>query len=383
MGSFLNFIFEKTSKDKNGGDFCYRGQLSNKILNKFSFTENLEIRSDYKNILFYECSWHLPKLVDYILSSDKLVKLLKNKDVKLMISNLADPSWEHHINTTKTALKDVTDDIIFLDVNRDLSDCYTFDYFLEEGVTDYKYFFDITNDLGYISKKIDVNELDTFRNKKFLSFNRILSRYHRLRLLIDYYENDFSDSYFSFINPIEFEKINNGDRVEDSYGIDYIRQIEDEIVPLELDTMNCTDKSGFRTSNTFKKDLFLDSCINIVTETTFDSNQAFISEKILKPIVSYQPFIVLGPVWYLARLREYGFKTFSDVWDESYDSVNDFEERYNMVSKLILDLNKKSIEELNEIYKSVKNICIHNMNVFLNLKTDSFDNNLKQIENEW
>ena len=87
-----------------------------------------------------------------------------------------------------------------MDVNTSLKGEYTFDYFLEEGVKDFKYYFqNNTNDLGYISEQITLKELDNYRNKKFLSFNRIVTKYHRYRLLCDYVKHDLSDSYFSFI----------------------------------------------------------------------------------------------------------------------------------------------------------------------------------------
>ena len=112
-------------------------------------------------------------------------------------------------------------------------------------------------------------------------------------------------------------------------------------------------------------------------------NELFISEKIFKPILSYQPFIVLGPVNYLKRLKYYGFKTFDNFWDESYDKIEDSSKRYDKVLQTILELNKKSIDELNNLYKSLKEICIYNRNHFVNLKINTFDSTLKKIENEW
>ena len=58
-----------------------------------------------------------------------------------------------------------------------------------------------------------------------------------------------------------------------------------------------------------------------------------------------------------------GFKTFSDFWDESYDEIENGKDRYFAIEKLILELNSKSIDELNEIYQKTKNICIYNREV--------------------
>ena len=56
-------------------------------------------------------------------------------------------------------------------------------------------------------------------------------------------------------------------------------------------------KKCFYIGNTFRQDLYQNSNIHIVTETSFD--ELFLSEKILRPIFMYQPFIVLGPQGYL------------------------------------------------------------------------------------
>jgi len=65
------------------------------------------------------------------------------------------------------------------------------------------------------------------------------------------------------------------------------------------------------------------------------------------------------------------------------DEIENGEERYFAIEKIILELNNKSIDELNEIYQKTKNICIYNREVFNTFKEDSIPNIIKQIENEW
>jgi hypothetical protein len=85
----------------------------------------------------------------------------------------------------------------------------------------------------------------------------------------------------------------------------------------------------------------------------------------------------------LKRLKTYGYKTFSDVWDESYDEIEDWRERLKVLMDLVKGLNSKSIEEINEIYLKTKNICIYNRELFNSLELDSFPQIFKNIENEW
>ena len=97
----------------------------------------------------------------------------------------------------------------------------------------------------------------------------------------------------------------------------------------------------------------------------------------------YQPFIVFSSVHYLKRLKEIGFKTFDAFWDESYDDVEDWEDRYNKVLLLILELNNKSIDELNNLYKNLKHICIYNRNHLLTMKKNSWPKIMANISDSF
>jgi hypothetical protein len=62
---------------------------------------------------------------------------------------------------------------------------------------------------------------------------------------------------------------------------------------------------------------------HVVTETVFYHNKLHLTEKIFKPIVSKQPFMLLAAPGNLEYLRSYGFKTFDSIIDESYDNIVD------------------------------------------------------------
>jgi len=76
------------------------------------------------------------------------------------------------------------------------------------------------------------------------------------------------------------------------------------------------------------------SFLHIVMETIWQDKIHF-TEKVFKPIVLHQPFVVLQAPGSLEYLRSYGFKTFGDWWDESYDSIEDPEERMNAIAKIV------------------------------------------------
>ena len=69
--------------------------------------------------------------------------------------------------------------------------------------------------------------------------------------------------------------------------------------------------------------LNVDAFWHVVTETVFYYDKLHLTEKIFKPIVSKQPFMLLAAPGNLAYLKSYGFKTFDSVIDETYDTIQD------------------------------------------------------------
>jgi hypothetical protein len=388
MDSFLNFILFSDKFDANGiGNYGMFGPFYKYIFSKgkYSYTLNSEYREGYKNLILIEPMGTVHGITNIPKHDIKKIKdLIQTGCVKLLIVSLADPSGNHAFTKCIQFLKKngiaVGDnicnstDVIFIDSNTRYENIYTLDYFMEESFQ-YKYtYYGNSNSLGYTSFEIKESELNNFRNKKFLSFNRNTDKLNRLALLKEYITGNYSDSYFSFLM-----KITSYNDAPMSFDIDYYNTF----IPIELDTHSVINKHNFSSSDTFRKDLFIDSCINLVTETSFVDNELFLSEKILKPLLSYQPFIVFGPYGYLKKLKTYGFKTFSEFWDEGYDDIINARERIEVLISLVRNLNKLSIEEMNELYQKTKNICIYNRALFYKLKMDTSEEILNNIENEW
>jgi hypothetical protein len=86
----------------------------------------------------------------------------------------------------------------------------------------------------------------------------------------------------------------------------------------------------------------------------------------------------------LQELRNLGFKTFGHAIDESYDDEEDSHIRFKKVCDEILKLSKMSIDEINELFLSCKDICIYNRNHLLSFtKYDVFKNSLQKIKQIW
>jgi hypothetical protein len=107
-----------------------------------------------------------------------------------------------------------------------------------------------------------------------------------------------------------------------------------------------------------------DAFWHIVTETVFYYDKLHLTEKIFKPIVSKQPFMLLAAPGNLAYLKNYGFKTFDSVIDESYDSIQDNDLRTEAVVRQLYWYCNLSLGEKTDIIKQLEPIIEHNFNHF-------------------
>jgi len=112
------------------------------------------------------------------------------------------------------------------------------------------------------------------------------------------------------------------------------------------------------------EDLYHLFFLDVISETVFDQPHVFISEKTLRAIFWKKPFVMYNAANSLRYLHSFGFKTFSDFWDESYDTIQDPEERFLAVSNLVKDISSKPINELKEFYYNMEGILNHNFQVF-------------------
>jgi len=107
-----------------------------------------------------------------------------------------------------------------------------------------------------------------------------------------------------------------------------------------------------------------DALWHIVTETVFYYDKLHLTEKIFKPIVSKQPFMLLAAPGNLAYLKSYGFKTFDSVIDESYDSILDNDLRSQAVVDQLQWYCNLSPGEKQDIIRALEPIIQYNFDHF-------------------
>ena len=107
-----------------------------------------------------------------------------------------------------------------------------------------------------------------------------------------------------------------------------------------------------------------DSLVYVPTETVYFGQRLHITEKTFKAIALEMPFILMAPAHSLAYMRDYGFKTFSDVFDESYDHETDDIKRVEKVVKLLKELDNLSVKERQQIHQACLPAVEYNYNHF-------------------
>jgi hypothetical protein len=127
------------------------------------------------------------------------------------------------------------------------------------------------------------------------------------------------------------------------------------------------------------------TAIEVVLETLFDDSRLHLTEKSLRPIACGQPFILAATAGSLAYLRSYGFKTFSSVFDESYDTISDPVERLGAIVNLMNNI-KNSPNPL-EMYQQLQAIADFNQQRFFSSEfhqqvVDEFKQNFSSGFNE-
>ncbi len=119
-----------------------------------------------------------------------------------------------------------------------------------------------------------------------------------------------------------------------------------------------------------------DSFIHLVTESVWDNfykdtniRMDFMS-KMGRALTSPTPFIAYGNAGLLKHLRDLGFKTFGDWWDESYDDIEDFRERIEKIKELISELISKPMDEKIRIRNEMIPIFKHNRELLKTISTN-------------
>lgn len=110
---------------------------------------------------------------------------------------------------------------------------------------------------------------------------------------------------------------------------------------------------------------YLDTYFSLVTETAFVINHSFRTEKIWKPIAIGHPFIVASTQGYYRDLKNLGFRTFSHLIDESFDTIDDPQDRIERISAVVKDLCQ---QDLPAFITAADEVCKYNQQLLEELR---------------
>jgi hypothetical protein len=196
--------------------------------------------------------------------------------------------------------------------------------------------------------------------KPFLIYNRSWTgtREYRLRFSDLLIKHELVDQCLTFCNPIE-----NGQHYRDHTFVNPTwwpqHVLEHYFQPTTADSSASAD---------FCAEDYRATAIEIVLETLFDDDRLHLTEKSLRPIACGQPFILVATHGSLQYLRDYGFKTFDTVWDESYDLIQDPYQRMKAIVEVMRDVSKWSDENQNKNFARMDQIARFNQKYFFSDK---------------
>lgn len=210
-------------------------------------------------------------------------------------------------------------------------------------------------------------------NKLFLMWNRRY-RPHRLALSLFLEERQLVERSLISFSDREIERptvtfrqsadINNIRWLYPTITQETIENFANKL-PLVIDgetniNQMCEDRENVSRS------YYQQTLVSIITETNFTQDEVTLTEKSYKPIKEKHPFIIVGVNGALQGMRDAGFKTFSNFWDESYDTIQDPTQRMQAIMRVIDDISTWDDKKILEFKLRVKPILEHNFNILKN-----------------
>ena len=204
--------------------------------------------------------------------------------------------------------------------------------------------------------------------KKFLIYNRAWSgtREYRLKfadLLIDYNIVNDCQTSIGFIDQNTYYKNHKFTNLQWQ--------------PLHhLEQYFQSNLSSSTSSADFTVEDYCSTDIEVVLETLFDDERLHLTEKSLRPIACGQPFILAATHGSLQYLRNYGFRTFGGIIDESYDLIENPLDRLTAIVTSMEQITNWTKEERQYKMRLLQEITEYNKQHFFSI------NFFEQILNE-
>jgi hypothetical protein len=220
---------------------------------------------------------------------------------------------------------------------------------------------------GYNKTFLIPRAKDRNPTRTFMSPNRIVAgkRDHRVLFLYNVFKHNLEQNHISAPRVCQYEGVDIAS-IAQKYTNVY-QDITDVFTQAQLPRLFAGEEQQEMAScwlGNFAE--AADSLVYVPTETVYFGRRIHITEKTFKAIALEMPFVLVAPAGSLAYMREYGFRTFAGVFDESYDDETNDILRIERVTKLLKDLNDLSLKERQAIHRACLPTVEHNFNYFYN-----------------
>ena len=345
------------------------------------FTSNLVID---KKIFYYDQEPFIPSLsTPYIdiftwennYSADQLVDIVKTNSFPYSIQ-IKKSDIDYLISSIKSNVAKITNVLVTSEFSKDVDSTVE-----KHNIKKLYYFFHGFAALDWYRGHYALNYNKSIvkqYNYDFISFNRIINNDRSYRI---YFVSLLKESGLLEKGLVSFNITDNSfddwrDEVADpntKLSEHACQHAESHLVNIDKLIIDRAELSGSASANIPRtiEGWWLnndqpntDAFWHVVTETVFYYNKLHLTEKIFKPIVSKQPFMLLAAPCNLAYLKSYGFKTFDSVIDEMYDTIQDNDLRTEAVVRQLHWYCNLTPGEKTDIIQQLEPIIQHNFDHF-------------------
>jgi len=377
----------------NKADNELRGELQNSncytLLKRFDLIRTRSTSHEPAEVFVYEYNHYWWHSVEEFFNSGKLGGVLgcgqmpavvfnriKNKTAYLLITiPMESPLRDQDLHQIETYFRSSglpMSQVIYLTCSPNCQEVYN-DYCTRNNKANEGLRFEYLPFYFYaykdFARKKNIEYNVTKKSKSFLMFNRRWgSQAQRVLMLAYLHKHSLLDQFYISFSKLEIDnggtysehakKFFNRLNIENTITDGDLTQIEAKL-PLVLDTDNHKLNLMFDELDSTHQ-FYNNSLVNLIAETNFFTNIVHLTEKSYKPIMYKQPFIMFGARGSLKALRDQGFKTFDNVWDETYDDEPSDTQRFFKVLDLIKEICNWSDEKKLEVSASVKDIVDYN-----------------------
>lgn len=209
-------------------------------------------------------------------------------------------------------------------------------------------------------------------NKDYINLTRVV-RYHRAKLVEALHTHNLIDCGY-----------NTWSNVYNSSQVYLDNNPASPIHNIQFDTLDIDDLTKVNPNDCYPHEACQNSFLSLVTETNLNSGQLFYSEKTFRPIAIGMPFMILGNPGSISDLKQQGYITFDDWWDESYDDDVALNIRIARIIKNLKWLNDRTDDFKIGLRKEMEPILEHNQTLYRILQKKNHAKDLfTRIKKQW